>query len=152
MPKLQSQKKIGNKTERSFVRAPSRKTIKNETNYLLSRWVAINCIVMTATLQTWNFFLIFDKYLTGKWNLLDAMAWKCKHSKVKYIDGMTNEIIVHGWQKILENITSGYGHHEWKYWIHHEWPQARVISPIFSQVMTRTTSNIFQYFWPAINY
>ena len=34
------------------------------------------------------------------------------------------EIIVYGWQKILENITSGFGHHEWKYWIYHEWPKA----------------------------
>ena len=25
----------------------------------------------------------------------------------------TIEIMVHGWQKILENITSGSGHHEW---------------------------------------
>ena len=34
------------------------------------------------------------------------------------------EIIVHGWPKILENITSGSGHHEGKYWIYHEWPKA----------------------------
>ena len=33
-------------------------------------------------------------------------------------------VIVYGWQKILENITSGFGHHEWKYWIYHEWPKA----------------------------
>ena len=34
------------------------------------------------------------------------------------------EIIVHGWQKMLENIMSDYGHHEWKYWIYHEWLKA----------------------------
>ena len=47
------------------------------------------------------------------------LAWKIRIDSIHY-----NEIIVHGWQKILENITSGYGHHEWKYWIYHEWPQA----------------------------
>ena len=39
-------------------------------------------------------------------------------SKTKSFYGNTsvmnpnNEIIVYGWQKILENITSGFGHHE----------------------------------------
>ena len=41
-------------------------------------------------------------------------------------------LIVYGWQKILENITCGYGHHLWKYWIYHSWPAA-----------TRDKSNIF---------
>ena len=41
-------------------------------------------------------------------------------------------LIVYGWQKILENITCGYGHHLWKYWIYHSWPSA-----------TRDKSNIF---------
>ena len=43
-----------------------------------------------------------------------------------------NEIIVYGWQKILENITRGSGHHLWKYWTYHSWPSA-----------TRDKSNIF---------
>ena len=34
--------------------------------------------------------------------------------------------------KILKNITCGYGHHLWKYWIYHSWPSA-----------TRDKSNIF---------
>ena len=33
-------------------------------------------------------------------------------------------LIVYGWKKILENITCGYGHHLWKYWIYHSWPAA----------------------------
>ena len=41
-------------------------------------------------------------------------------------------LILYGWQKILENITCGYGHHLWKYWIYHSWPLA-----------TRDKSNIF---------
>ena len=41
-----------------------------------------------------------------------------------------NEIIVHGWQKIMENITSGYGHHKW-------WPEPRVLFfNIFGQLCT----------------
>ena len=32
--------------------------------------------------------------------------------------------IMHGCQKVLENITSGYGNHEKKYWIYHEWLKA----------------------------
>ena len=41
-------------------------------------------------------------------------------------------LILYGWKKILENITCGYGHHLWKYWIYHSWPAA-----------TRDKSNIF---------
>ena len=47
-----------------------------------------------------------------------------------------NERLVYGWRKILENITGQLG-----------------INPIFSQVMTITTSDIFQYFCqPCNNY
>ena len=37
------------------------------------------------------------------------------------------EGIMHGCQKVLEDITSGYGNHEKKYWIYHEWPILNMI-------------------------
>ena len=59
---------------------------------------------------------------------------------------MINERLVYGWQKILENITSENigsitsGRRPW------------VINPIFSLVMTITTSDIFQYFCQSYTY
>ena len=53
------------------------------------------------------------------------LAWKIRIDSIHY-----NEIIVHGWQKILENITSGSGHHKW-------WPEPRIIFfNIFGQPCT----------------
>ena len=37
---------------------------------------------------------------------------------------LSNERFQYSWQKVLENITGGWGNHEWKYWIYHEWLQA----------------------------
>ena len=61
--------------------------------------------------------------------------------KFRYIGPLDqNERLVYGWRKILKNITRGYGHHE-----------PGVINLIFSQVMTITTSDIFQYFCQPYN-
>ena len=63
-----------------------------------------------------HFKLNVDLFLTNSAGSIDVLLWW-----LKYCD---SERLVYGWQKILENIMCGYGHHEWKYWIYHEWPQA----------------------------
>ena len=57
--------------------------------------------------------------------------------------------INNGWYFILENITRGYGHHEW-YIEFITSGEATSDKFNISQVMTITTSDIFQYKIPAI--
>ena len=67
-----------------------------------------------------------------------------------FIDNFANERLVYGWRKIMENITCGYGHHEWNNGFITSGRRPRVMNPLFSRVMTITTSDIFHYFLPAI--
>ena len=52
-------------------------------------------------------------------------------------------LIVHGWPKILKNITRGSGHHLWKYWTYHSWPSATRDK---SNIFTRDDQNHSKYF------
>ena len=60
------------------------------------------------------------------------------------------EIIAYGWLKILENITSGFGHHEWKYWIYHEWPKATSDKSIIFTSDDHNHKWYFPLFLPAM--
>ena len=85
----------------------------------------------SATRDKSNIFTRDDHNHAWYFSIFFASHILISHSTIVVDNGtwqftkLTNyEIIVYGWQKILENITSGYGHHEWKYWIYHEWPKA----------------------------
>ena len=52
-------------------------------------------------------------------------------------------VIIKWLAKILKNITCGYGHHLWKYWIYHSWPSATCDK---SNIFTRDDHNHSWYF------
>ena len=60
-------------------------------------------------------------------------------------------LLLHSRQKVLENITCGYGNHLWKYWIYHLWPSATRDKFNTSLVITITTRDIFQYLLPGVD-
>ena len=66
---------------------------------------------------------------------------------ISYYYGM---LLLHSRQKVLENITCGYGNHLWMYWIYHSWPSATRDKSNTSLVITITTRDIFQYLLPGV--
>ena len=75
---------------------------------VLKKWYWISALVLKSNT---TFSILHPKVCLKKWILVHILlSW--------------NVIAPLRAQKVLENITCGYGNHLWKYWIYHSWPSA----------------------------
>ena len=108
-------------------------------------------VFLVITFQTWLFYFFVELFFVWAATVTKKTTWRFFNANMMYgRQYWDNSIwLAKKYWKILrvvlvitsENIgfiTSG--------------RRPLVITPIFSQVMTITTSNIFQYFWTAMHY